>query len=143
MDQVISTKGFKKTAEASCVCKNTGNFEVRINKVPLDVQPYELLVAKYQEIINIIDFELIKDLEFDITIKNSKCHVANIYAGRQAFVRSVLAYLAVYSDEHVKQQVKNAIMKFDRYAVVTDIRKKEAKKYGGPGARARYQKSYR
>ncbi|KAI5154678.1 hypothetical protein ENBRE01_3439, partial [Enteropsectra breve] len=31
----------------------------------------------------------------------------------------------------------------DRYTVVTDTRRKEAKKYGGKGARARYQKSYR
>ena len=34
-------------------------------------------------------------------------------------------------------------MQFDRFSIVTDTRVKEQKKYGGSGARARYQKSYR
>jgi small subunit ribosomal protein S9 len=34
-------------------------------------------------------------------------------------------------------------MEFDRSLLVNDSRQSEPKKWGGPGARARYQKSYR
>jgi small subunit ribosomal protein S16e len=34
-------------------------------------------------------------------------------------------------------------MQYDRNLLVADQRRCEPKKYGGPGARARYQKSYR
>jgi small subunit ribosomal protein S9 len=34
-------------------------------------------------------------------------------------------------------------MEFDRTLLVNDVRQPEPKKWGGPGARARYQKSYR
>lgn len=139
----VETIGQKKSAVATCVCRPTGKFEVRVNKMPLELQPYGLLISKYKEVINLIDFELIKDLDFEITTKNLTSHVSNIYAGRQAFLRAILSYLGRYHDEYVKREVKDIIMKFDRYAIVTDTRKKEAKKYGGPGARARYQKSYR
>ena len=87
--------------------------------------------------------DLIAGLGFDITTKKMAAHVGNIYAGRQAFVRAILAYLSVHSDEYIRSEVKRKIASFDRYAIVTDIRKREAKKYGGPSARARYQKSYR
>ena len=35
------------------------------------------------------------------------------------------------------------LLQYDRTLLVTDPRRCEPKKYGGPGARARYQKSYR
>ncbi len=39
--------------------------------------------------------------------------------------------------------LKDAMLSYDRNIVVNDSRQKESKKFGGPGARARYQKSYR
>lgn len=143
MNQLVTTRGVKKSAVATCVCKNTGAFEIRINRVPLAIHTDKLMVSKYEEILRLVAPETISELDFDIKIDKASSHVGNIYAGRQAFVRAILAYLSTYSDEYKKQEVKSAIMAFDRYAIVTDTRRKEAKKYGGPGARARYQKSYR
>lgn len=143
MNQLVTTRGEKKSAVATCVCRNTGEFEVRVNKVPLNIHTDKLMVSKYEEIIKLLEPEVIEGLDFEIVNEKKSSHVGNIYAGRQAFVRAILAYLGTYSDEYKKREVKNAIMAFDRYAIVTDTRRKEAKKYGGPGARARYQKSYR
>ncbi|MCX8171954.1 MAG: 30S ribosomal protein S9, partial [Candidatus Bathyarchaeota archaeon] len=39
--------------------------------------------------------------------------------------------------------LKSAFLKFDRVLMAGDPRRKEPKKFGGPGARARDQKSYR
>lgn len=39
--------------------------------------------------------------------------------------------------------LKQALTAFDRTLLVADNRRCEPKKFGGPGARARFQKSYR
>ena len=46
-------------------------------------------------------------------------------------------------DEQSKKEIKDILVQFDRTLLVADPRRCEAKKFGGPGARARYQKSYR
>merc|ERR1711881_476688 len=45
--------------------------------------------------------------------------------------------------EQSEKAIKDILVQFDRTLLVADPRKCEAKKFGGPGARARYQKSYR
>ena len=57
-------------------------------------------------------------------------------------------YLLI-SDDHSelycmeKDKVRRDFMNYDKTLLVADNRRIEPKKYGGPGARARYQKSYR
>lgn len=46
-------------------------------------------------------------------------------------------------DEASKKEIKDLLIRYDRTLLVADPRRKEPKKYGGPGARARFQKSYR
>lgn len=46
-------------------------------------------------------------------------------------------------DEASKRQLKETLVQYDRTLLVADPRRCEPKKFGGPGARARYQKSYR
>ena len=58
-------------------------------------------------------------------------------------VSSQIAYYQKYVDEHAKNQLKQALVQYDRTLLVADNRRCEPKKFGGPGARARYQKSYR
>ena len=48
-----------------------------------------------------------------------------------------------YVDEEEKDKVRKDFMNYDKTLLVADNRRIEPKKYGGPGARARYQKSYR
>jgi len=70
-------------------------------------------------------------------------HTSQIYAIRQAIAKSIVAYYQKYVDEHAKNQLKQALVQYDRTLLVADNRRCEPKKFGGPGARARYQKSYR
>ena len=91
-------------------------------------------------------------------------HVAQVYAIRQAIAKSLVAYyqkcnhhivhlfcvmllkaICLHSDvdEASKQEIKDILINYDRSLLVSDPRRCEAKKFGGPGARARYQKSYR
>ncbi len=144
MLQTVTTRETKKSAVATCKCENKGNFEIRIKKIPIGIHPDSLICAKFEEILKIVPEEIYNGLDFEIItrLKNSSS-VGRVYAARQAFCKAILAYMSLYSDEYKKQEIKNAILAFDRFAIVADSRKREPKKYGGPGARARYQKSYR
>uniref|UniRef100_A0A8C5PK41 Small ribosomal subunit protein uS9 n=1 Tax=Leptobrachium leishanense TaxID=445787 RepID=A0A8C5PK41_9ANUR len=70
-------------------------------------------------------------------------HVAQVYAIRQAISKFLVAYYQKYVDEASKKEIKDILIQYDRTLLVADPRRCESKKFGGPGARARYQKSYR
>ena len=46
-------------------------------------------------------------------------------------------------DEQSKKEIKDTLVRYDRTLLVADPRRCEPKKFGGRGARARFQKSYR
>jgi small subunit ribosomal protein S16e len=80
----------------------------------------------------------------DIRIKvNGGGHVSQIYAIRQAIAKGLVAFHQKFVDEQSKNELKKAFTQFDRTLLIADPRRMEPKKFGGPGARARYQKSYR
>lgn len=61
--------------------------------------------------------------------------------------QKVMMIMTVYYisdvDEASKKEIKDTLIQYDRSLLVADPRRCEPKKFGGPGARARYQKSYR
>jgi small subunit ribosomal protein S16e len=70
-------------------------------------------------------------------------HTSQVYAIRQAIAKAIVAYYQKFVDEQSKNELKKALISYDRTLLVADPRRSEPKKFGGPGARARYQKSYR
>lgn len=48
-----------------------------------------------------------------------------------------------YVDEATKKEVRDTLSMYDKLLVVSDPRRCEPKKFGGRGARSRFQKSYR
>jgi len=62
---------------------------------------------------------------------------------RQAIAKSIVAYYQKFVDEASKREIRDVLVSYDRSLLVADPRRCEAKKFGGPGARARRQKSYR
>lgn len=80
----------------------------------------------------------------DIRIKvTGGGHVSQVYAIRQAIAKGLIAYTAKYVDESSKNELKKVFASYDRTLLVADSRRMEPKKFGGRGARARFQKSYR
>ena len=70
-------------------------------------------------------------------------HTSQVYAIRQAISKAIVAYTAKYEDAAQALELKKQLVAYDRTLLVADPRRCEPKKFGGPGARARYQKSYR
>jgi small subunit ribosomal protein S16e len=62
---------------------------------------------------------------------------------RQAIAKGVVAYYQKTSDETTRREIRDSLVAYDRSLVVADPRRCEPKKFGGRGARARFQKSYR
>lgn len=58
-------------------------------------------------------------------------HTSQVYAIRQAISKSIVAYYQKFVDEHSKNQLKQALVAYDRTLLVADNRRCEPKKFGG------------
>lgn len=90
----------------------------------------------------LLGLQRFQNLDIRVKVRGSG-YVAQIYAIRQAISKGVVAYYQKYVNETEKRQIKETLLNYDRTLLVADPRRCEPKKYGGPGARARIQKSYR
>lgn len=72
----------------------------------------------------------------------TKCYLCNQFTLKVACYQCMLM-LAADVDEASKKEIKDLLIAYDRTLLVADPRRCEPKKFGGPGPRARYQKSYR
>jgi len=82
------------------------------------------------------------DIDVRIRVKGGG-KTSQIYAIRQAIAKGLIVYLEKYAEENKKIEIRNIITNYDRSLLISDSRRIEPKKFGGRGARARYQKSYR
>merc|ERR1712060_735342 len=139
--QAVQVYGRKKTANAVANCKS-GKGLIKVNGKPLEQIEPKALQFKLQEPALIIGKERFAGIDIRVRVSGGG-RIAQVYAIRQAVARAVVAYYQKYVDEQSKQEIKDLLISYDRTLLVSDPRRKESKKFGGPGARARYQKSYR
>ena len=139
--QSVQTFGRKKNAIAVAYCKR-GKGLLKVNGRPLEELEPKALQYKIQEPILLLGKNRFADVDIRIRVKGGG-RTSQIYAIRQAISKSIVAYHQKYVDERSKKDIKDILVKFDRTLLVADPRRCEPKKFGGPGARARYQKSYR
>lgn len=115
---------------------------IKVNGRPLSLVEPALLRFKVYEPILILGPDKFANVDIRVRVSGGG-HTSQIYAIRQAIAKSIVAYYQKYVDEYAKNQLKQALVQYDRTLLVADNRRCEPKKFGGPGARARYQKSYR
>ncbi|PVD33795.1 hypothetical protein C0Q70_05056 [Pomacea canaliculata] len=139
--QAVQVYGRKKTATAVAHCKS-GSGLIKVNGRPLDQVEPVILRAKLEEPVRLLGKDKFAGVDIRVRVRGGG-HVAQIYAIRQAISKSLVAYYQKYVDEASKKEIKDTLIQYDRSLLVADPRRCEPKKFGGPGARARYQKSYR
>nr|POF04206.1 40s ribosomal protein s16 [Quercus suber] len=139
--QSVQCFGKKKTATAVAHCK-AGKGLIKVNGKPLGLVEPQILRFKVYEPVLILGLDKFADVDIRVRVRGGG-HVSQVYAIRQAIAKSIIAYYQKFVDEHSKNQLKQALVAYDRTLLVADNRRCEPKKFGGPGARARYQKSYR
>ena len=137
----VQTYGKKKHAQAVALV-TTGKGMIRVNGVPLHLVEPQTLRIKVLEPVLLLGEQRFGKVDIRIRVRGGG-YVSQIYAIRQAIAKGIVAYFQKYVDEAAKKQVKELLVTYDRTLLVADPRRKEPKKFGGPGARARRQKSYR
>lgn len=137
----VQVFGRKKTATAVAYCKE-GRGLIKINGCPIEhVEPAVLRLKTYEPVL-LLGNDRFADVDIRIRVKGGGFS-SQIYAIRQAIAKAIVAYYQKYVDEASKREIKEIFMAYDRSMLVADPRRCEPKKFGGPSARARYQKSYR
>lgn len=133
--------GRKKNSVANAAVKK-GKGVLRVNGSPIELIEPQSLRIKVLEPVLLLGLKRFQNLDIRIRVRGGG-HVSQIYAIRQALSKGVVAYYQKYVNETEKREIKELLLQYDRTLLVADPRRCEPKKYGGPGARARYQKSYR
>ncbi|KAH6565516.1 hypothetical protein BASA61_002192 [Batrachochytrium salamandrivorans] len=141
MTEAVQCFGRKKTATAVAHCKR-GTGLIKINGSPLELVEPEILKAKVYEPIYLLGKEKFDIVDIRVRV-NGGGQVSQIYAIRQAIAKAIVAFYQKFVDEASKKEIKEILVRYDRTLLVADPRRCEPKKFGGAGARARYQKSYR
>ncbi|AQK38861.1 40S ribosomal protein S16 [Zea mays] len=133
--------GRKKTAVAVAYTK-PGRGMIKVNGVPIELLRPEMLRLKAMEPVLLAGRSRFKDIDMRIRVRGGG-KTSQIYAIRQAVAKGLVAYYQKYVDEAAKKEIKDIFMRYERTLLVADPRRCEPKKFGGRGARARFQKSYR
>ncbi|EJU01901.1 40S ribosomal protein S16 [Dacryopinax primogenitus] len=142
MAQPVQTFGKKKTATAVAHC-SAGKGLIRVNGAPLSLVRPEILRYKlYEPILAAGGEDVISEMDIRVRVKGGG-HVSQIYAIRQAIGKAIVAYYAKNHDAFTAIDLKSKLVDYDRTLLIADPRRMEPKKFGGQGARARRQKSYR
>ncbi|XP_008780865.2 40S ribosomal protein S16-like [Phoenix dactylifera] len=133
--------GRKKTAVAVTYCKR-GRGLIKVNGSPIELVKPEILRYKAFEPILLLGRHRFAGVDMRIRVRGGG-KTSQIYAIRQSIAKALVAFYQKYVDEQSKKEIKDILVRYDRTLLVADPRRCEPKKFGGRGARARFQKSYR
>ncbi|MGP8323017.1 MAG: 30S ribosomal protein S9 [Methanosarcinaceae archaeon] len=132
--KIINSSGKNKTAIArATITKGTGR--TRINKKPIEIYDPEFAKLKILEPLMLAGEDIVSGIDINVNVRGGGI-IGQANAIRTAIARGIIEWT---NDTNLR----NTFAEYDRNLIVNDFRQKETKKFGGPGARARYQKSYR
>jgi small subunit ribosomal protein S9 len=133
MKKVIHTSGKRKTAIARGKFRK-GKGRIRINKRPVELYDPEVARLKIIEPVKLAG-NITKDLDIDVKVVGGGV-MGQAEAARMVIAKGIIQWTS-------DMELKEKFIQYDRTMLVGDPRRSEPKKYGGRGARARRQKSYR
>ena len=132
--KVLVVSGKRKTAVARAVVKS-GIGRITINMIPVEI--FEPLIAreKIMEPLLQAGEDVWKQIDMDVKTSGGG-YMGQAEAARMAVANALLKWTK-------SGHIRTVFTEYDRTMIVGDSRRKEPKKFGGPGARAKDQKSYR
>jgi small subunit ribosomal protein S9 len=131
--KIVQSAGKKKMAIARATLRD-GTGRVRINMKPVEILEPKLARLKISEPL-IMAADSVSSIDIDVKVKGGGI-MGQADAVRTAIARGLVEWTG-------DTALREAYSDYDRNLLVSDHRQKERKKAGGPGARAKYQKSYR
>lgn len=129
---VLAT-GKRKTSKARVVVSE-GKGRIRVNNIPIHlIEPFMAREKILEAFMLAGDY---KD-RVDISVNtNGGGFMSQAEAARMGIAQGLVKYTR-------SKRLRNKYHEYDRTMLAGDARRKESKKFGGPGARRRKQKSYR
>jgi small subunit ribosomal protein S9 len=113
----------------------TGRGRVRVNNVPVEIFEPQIARDKILEPLRLAGDNVWKQLDIDIRMSGGG-FMGQADAARTAVARALLRWTK-------SSHLQTLFAEYDRTLIAGDPRRREPKKFGGPGARAKDQKSYR
>ena len=132
--KVLVVSGKRKTATARAVVR-PGAGRIRINRVPVEILEPRIAREKVMEPLIQAGDDVWKQLDIDVKVLGGG-YMGQAEAARMAVSNALLKWTK-------SAHLRTVFAEYDRTMMAGDARRKEPKKFGGPGARARDQKSYR
>jgi len=131
--RILLASGKRKTAIARATIRE-GRGRVRVNNVPLEVLEPRIARDRIMDPLRQAGEEA-KKVDISVRVSGGG-YMGQTEAARVAVARALLRWTK-------SAHLRTALTEYDRTMLAGDPRRKEPKKFGGPGARARDQKSYR
>lgn len=132
--KVMVVSGKRKTAMARAIIK-PGIGRIRVNRTPIEIYKPQIAREKIMEPLLQAGDEVWKQLDMDIKVKGGG-YMGQAEAARMAITNALLKWTK-------STHLRTVFSEYDRTMIAGDARRKEPKKFGGPGARSKEQKSYR
>ncbi len=132
--KVLVVSGKRKTAVARAVVK-PGIGRIRVNLTPVEILEPEIAREKIMEPLMQAGEDVWKKLDMEIKTSGGG-YMGQAEAARMAVANALLKWTK-------SSHIRTVFTEYDRTMIAGDSRRKEPKKFGGPGARAKKQKSYR
>lgn len=132
--KIIVVSGKRKTALARAIVK-PGKGRIRINKIPVEIVEPEIAREKIMEPLMQAGEDIRKQIDIEVKTSGGG-YMGQAEAARMAVANGLLKWTR-------SSHLRTVFSEYDRTMIVGDSRRKETKKFGGPGARAKGQKSYR
>jgi small subunit ribosomal protein S9 len=127
------TTGKRKTSKARVVVSE-GKGRVRINNTPIHLYKPDLAREKVMESLWLAG-EAVDNVDIRVKVHGGG-YMSQAEAVRMGIAQGLVRWTR-------SKRLRNTYLEYDRTMLAGDGRRKESKKFGGPGARARKQKSYR
>jgi len=132
--KVLVVSGKRKTAVARAVVKQ-GVGKVRVNMTPVEIIEPAIAREKIMEPLLQAGDAVWKQVDMDVKTSGGG-YMGQAEAARMAIANALLKWTK-------SGHLRTVFTEYDRTMVAGDARSKEPKKFGGSGARAKEQKSYR
>jgi small subunit ribosomal protein S9 len=132
--KVLVVSGKRKTAVARAIVK-AGAGRIRVNRTPVEIFEPEIAREKIMEPLLKAGDDVWKQLDMDIETSGGG-YMGQAEAARMAVANALLKWTK-------STHLRSVFTEYDRTMIAGDSRSKEPKKFGGSGARAKEQKSYR
>ena len=132
--KVMVLSGKRKTAIARATVR-IGKGRIRVNNVPLEIFEPKIARDKILEPLLLTEDKVWSQLDIKVSVAGGG-FMGQAEAARMAISKGLLKWTK-------STRLRTTLRDYDRTMIAGDPRRREPKKFGGPGARARDQKSYR